>query len=153
MSQTDALLREVAILYTQAQRTMIACCDVKSQTQCLIITELGRYEPLTPLELADRLGFEKSWISRVVAQLVQEGLIAKSPNATDGRSFLLRLTPNGQSRFQQLNQMLNSHVDRIMELIPAEHHETVQQSLLLLRDALLAEATSMDVVIAECMPA
>lgn len=151
MSQTDALLREVAILYTQAQQTTVASCDVKSQTQCLVITELGRYEPLTPLELADRLGFEKSWMSRVVAQLVQDGLITKFPNATDGRSFLLRLTPNGQSRFQQLNQMLNSHVDRIMELIPAEYHAMVQQSLLLLREALLSEANSTEMMAAKCM--
>ncbi len=150
MSPTDALLREVAVLYTQAQRNTAACCDVKSQTQCMVITELGRFEPLTPIELANRLGFEKSWMSRVIAQLEKEDLVAKYPNAEDGRSFLLKLTPNGQARFKQLNLILNAHADRIMDFIPAAYHESVQQSLLLLRDALLAEADTFEAIGLAC---
>jgi DNA-binding MarR family transcriptional regulator len=153
MSQTDTLLREVAVLYTQAQRTTVACCDVKSQTQCMVITELGRNGTLTSIELANRLGFEKSWMSRVVSQLVQENLIAKSPNEEDGRSSLLQLTAKGLSRFEQLNQVLNTHADRIMDYIPVEYHESVQHALLLLRDALLAEAETFPSMAQECVPA
>jgi DNA-binding MarR family transcriptional regulator len=153
MSQTDALLREVANLYTQAQRDTVACCDVKSQTQCMVITELGRNGTLTLIELANRLGFEKSWMSRVVTQLVEDNLIAKSPNEEDGRSFLLQLTDRGQARFEQLNYVLNSHVDRIMDYVPVEQHESVQQALLLLRDALLTDAGILPVAIQECVPA
>lgn len=150
MSQTDALLREVANLYIQAQRTTAACCDVKSQTQCMVITELGRNEPLTPLELAERLGFEKSWMGRVIGQLESERLVAKFPNEEDGRSYLLRLTDKGQARFAQLNQILNTHADRLMDFIPSNQHENVQYALLLLRDALLAEANTIEMIAVEC---
>lgn len=142
MSQTDALLREVAHLYIQAQQNTIACCDVKSQTQCMVITELGRHEPLTPLVLAARLGYEKSWMGRVVGQLEAEGLVVKSPNKEDGRSYLLQLTATGRARFEQLNLVLNAHVDRIMDFISADEHENVQRALMLIRDALLVEANA-----------
>ncbi|MBI5928586.1 MAG: MarR family transcriptional regulator [Chloroflexi bacterium] len=151
MSQTDALLREVAILYTQAQRTTAACCDVKSQTQCMVITELGRHEPLTPLELAERLGFEKSWMGRVVGQLEAEGLVAKFPNQADGRSYLLRLTPAGNARFEQLNLILNAHAERLMDFIPPDQRAMVQEALLLVRDALLAEAHTLEAIASNCM--
>ena len=150
MSQTERLLREVANLYLQAQRTTAACCDVKSQTQRMVITELGRNEPLTPLELAERLGFEKSWMGRVVGQLETEGLVAKFPNEEDGRSYLLRLTNKGLARFAHLNQILNTHADRIMDFIPSDQHENVQYALLLLRDALLAETSMIETIAVEC---
>lgn len=150
MTHTDALLREVAVLYTRAQRTTAACCDIKSQTQCMVITELGRYGTMTPLELSERLGFEKSWMSRVIAQLEAEELVAKTPNKDDRRSYFLELTSKGSAQFEQLNQILNAHADRIMEAIPLEQRENVQQSLTLLRDALAHESDSIEDLILEC---
>lgn len=152
MAETDALLREVALLYTQAQRTTAACCDVKSQTQCMVITELGRHQPLTPLELSERLGFEKSWMSRVVAQLIDEDLIAKEAHPEDGRSFFLSLTPQGEARFAQLNLILNTHADRLMAALPPEQRESVQQALILLRDALLTEAETLKDLCCQLLP-
>lgn len=150
MSQTDALMREVALLYLQAQRTTAACCDIKSQTQSQVITELGQHGAMTPLSLADRLGFEKSWMSRVVARLVDEGLIVKAPNEADGRSYLLQLTEHGAARYEHLNRVLNAHADRIMGAIPEPQREGVQQALVLLRDALLGEADSLEDLALEC---
>lgn len=139
-TSTDALLREVARLYVQAQLNTAACCDISSQTQCKVITELGRNQPLTPQQLGDALGFEKSWMSRVINQLVNEGFIEKYPNQDDGRSYLLELTDAGQIRFSQLNETLNHHAERVMEHIPEQEREGVQHALMLLRDALRAEA-------------
>jgi DNA-binding MarR family transcriptional regulator len=151
-SQTDALLREVTRLYEQAQRVTAACCDNTTHTQCLVLTEMGRSAPLTPLELGEKLGFEKSWMSRVIDRLVQDGLIAKTPNEHDGRSVLLHLTPAGEDRLRELNTTLNDHAERVMSYIPADERASVQRALLLLRDALRQEAEAGNVISLNSIP-
>ncbi|MBK8139166.1 MAG: MarR family transcriptional regulator [Chloroflexi bacterium] len=140
-ANTDALLREVAHLYEHAQRKTAACCDNTTHTQCLVLTAMGRSLPMTPQQLADTLGFEKSWMSRVIERLVSEGLIVRSPNTADGRSVLLSLTSAGQERLDALNITLNSHADRVMSHIPPRERDSVRHALTLLRDALRAEET------------
>jgi len=43
------------------------------------ITELGRSGPVPLAELSRRIGFDKSWTSRAVGHLVQNGLVEKRP--------------------------------------------------------------------------
>ena len=63
---TGALLREVARLHVQLQRSCVAyCCDT-TVTQCTVLTELGRGAPVTLAALSRLIGFDKSWTSRAV---------------------------------------------------------------------------------------
>jgi len=143
MSETNAVLREVAYLYDQAQRTTAACCDVQSQTHGRVLTELARAQPLTPHELSLRLGYEKSWISRVVGALLNENLVEKMPHPSDNRSHQLSLTSDGEIRVMQLDAVLNAHTELLMEAVPDEKRQSVEEALVLLRDALLAEKDSI----------
>lgn len=136
---TDVLLRDVANLYEHAQRKTAACCGDTTHTQCLVLTTMGRSAPMTPQQLADTLGFEKSWMSRVIDRLVAKGLIVKSPNASDKRSLLLTLTSAGQDRLDELNLTLNAHAERVMSHIPSAERASVRRALALLRDALREE--------------
>jgi len=134
-----ATLREVARLYADAQRQGAACCRGTTRTQCLCLTEIGWAGHLTLLALAHRLGFDKSWTSRVVDGLVAAGLVHKTPSPDDRRSVCISLTPEGHQRHAELNAMLNAHAERVMQRIPAEKRATVQDALELLRTALRAE--------------
>lgn len=143
MQTTNALLREVANLYTQSQRDTIACCDIQSQTQCMVITELGRNQPMTPLHLANALGYEKSWMSRVINQLLDENWLEKLPNEDDKRSYFLQLTAEGERQLALLNNELNDHADRLMAAIPPEQQECLREALQLLREALYREVNGL----------
>jgi DNA-binding MarR family transcriptional regulator len=136
---TYATLREVARLYADAQRHGAACCRGTTRTQCIFLTEMGWAGEMTLLELAQRLGFDKSWTSRVVDGLVQAGLVQKTASPHDRRSVLISLTPQGQQRHAALNAMLNAHAERVMQRIPATHRGAVQDALELLRAALREE--------------
>lgn len=138
-TSTGALLREVARLHTHLQRVNVACCDGTTVTQCTVLTELGRSGPIPLAALSRRIGFDKSWTSRAVEQLVQEGLIEKVQSQTDRRMVRLSLTPLGEQRLQDLNSTLNSFADQVMERIPATEHEEIQRALELLLVALQAE--------------
>ncbi len=52
--QSSALLREVARLYTRAQRVVADCCRT-TNTQCHLLTELARSGPLPLSELGTRM--------------------------------------------------------------------------------------------------
>jgi DNA-binding MarR family transcriptional regulator len=134
---TGALLRELARLYIQLQRNCVAyCCDT-TVTQCTVLTELGRVSPVSLAELSHRIGFDKSWTSRAVENLVQEGLVVKIPSQTDRRTIQLSLSTLGEVRLRELNQALNALAEAVMEHIPEREHSSVHRTLGWLQKALL----------------
>ncbi len=134
---TGALLREVARLHTQLQRNCVAYCGGTTTTQCTVLTELGRSGPVTLATLSRRIGFDKSWTSRAVENLVQEGLVDKAASQEDRRTVRLSLSPAGEARLADLNQTLNSLADRTFEHIPVSQHPSVRAALEWLQQSLL----------------
>jgi DNA-binding MarR family transcriptional regulator len=134
---TGALLREVARLHTQLQRNCVSYCAGTTTTQCTVLTELGRSGPVTLATLSRRIGFDKSWTSRAVENLVQEGLVEKVSSTEDRRTVRLSLSPAGETRLADLNQTLNSLADRTFEQIPGDQHASVRTALELLQQSLL----------------
>lgn len=133
---TGALLRDVARLHTQLQRLCVSCCEGTTVTQCTVLTELSRGGPMTLARLSRRIGLDKSWTSRAVEQLVQEGLIEKVPGEEDRRTVQLSLSGKGVARVQALDQTLNALADQALEQISTEHHASIHQGLALLQQAL-----------------
>lgn len=141
------LLREVARLYTRAQRVVADCCRTSS-TQCQLLVELGRSGPLPLSEIGARLSLEKSWVSRAVDGLVQRGWATKEPNPLDARSWLVTLTADGADRVRELNATLDNHAARVLDQLDEHDRAKVEHSLLLLLKAL-----RQDIDIAACCPA
>jgi DNA-binding MarR family transcriptional regulator len=135
------LLREVARLHVHSQREQVACCNSTTSTQCLILTEVGRNGPMTLADLGRRTSLDKGWLSRAVETLVQEGLLTKTLGDADRRTIRIALSPAGKTRYQQLNETLNAHAQRVMGRIPPAEREQVAHALVLLHQALQAEAT------------
>ncbi len=134
------LLREVARLHAHSQREQVACCNGTTSTQCLILTEVSRNGPLTLAHLGRRTSLDKGWLSRAVETLVQEGLLTKALGDADRRTIRIALSPAGETRSQQLNEMLNAHAERVMARIPPAEREQVAHALARLYQALQAEA-------------
>jgi DNA-binding MarR family transcriptional regulator len=141
------LLREVARLYTRAQRVVADCCRT-STTQCHLLVELGRSGPVPLNELGARLSLEKSWVSRAVDGLVERGWATKEPNPLDARSWLVTLTADGGARVRELNATLDNHAARVLDQLSPRDRTAVEKSLLLLLKALRE-----DIDIASCCPA
>lgn len=140
ISPSDAgeLLREVARLYTRAQRVVADCCKT-TNTQCLILTELGRSGPMPLSELGSRLLLEKSWISRAVDGLVGRGLVSKEPHPTDARSWIVTLSTDGDVRVGELNATLDGHAAQLLASLKPSERAEVNRSLLLLLKALRSD--------------
>jgi DNA-binding MarR family transcriptional regulator len=134
-SHAGSLLREVARLYTRAQRVVADCCRTTS-TQCHLLTELGRAGPLPLSELGTRVSLEKSWVSRAVDAMVARGLVCKMPNPSDARSWLVTLTADGERTVRELNQTLDDHAEQLLACLSERERAAVETSLLTLLKAL-----------------
>ena len=134
-TRSGSMLREVARMYTRAQRVVADCCRTTS-TQCHLLTELARSGPLPLSELGTRVCLEKSWVSRAVEAMVERGVVTKEPNPEDARSWLVTLTAEGVSRVEELNQTLDSHAEELLSSLSDRERAAVETSLLLLMKAL-----------------
>jgi DNA-binding MarR family transcriptional regulator len=138
-SGAGELLREVARLYTRAQRAVADCCRTTA-TQCHVLTELGRTGQQPLVELGRRLCLEKSWVSRAIDTLVEEGLVLKAPNPEDSRSWLVSLSARGKRRVRELNRTLDEHAEKVLGSLSLDERLMVNQSLALLLRALREDA-------------
>jgi DNA-binding MarR family transcriptional regulator len=141
MTQTpdSALLREVARLYLQLQRSCVATCGDTRSTQCFILGEVYRSGPITQADLGRRLGLDKSWMSRAVEALVQEGFLIKDSAPEDRRTVVISLSKTGRKRAETLDCALNEQAEQIIGRVPQRQRPGIYESLRLLRDALRAE--------------
>ncbi|MDR7270511.1 DNA-binding MarR family transcriptional regulator [Pelomonas saccharophila] len=141
-SSAGSLLREVARIYTRAQRVVADCCRTTS-TQCHLLTELGRAGPLPLSELGTRVSLEKSWVSRAVEAMAARGLVSKEPNPQDARSWLVTLTADGERTVHELNRSLDDHAESLLAALSPRERDAVETSLLTLLKALREDAAAM----------
>jgi DNA-binding MarR family transcriptional regulator len=135
----STLLREVARLYLQLQRSCVAACGDTSSTQCFILGEVYRSGPVTQADLGRRLALDKSWVSRAVEALVQEGLLVKGQAPDDRRTVIISLSKAGKIRAEELDESLNEQAEQIIGRVPQKQRPGIYESLRLLSDALRAE--------------
>jgi len=145
--RSGALLREVARLYTRAQRVVAECCSA-TNTQCHLLGELSRSGPLALSELGSRVMLEKSWVSRAVDTMVERGLVTKEPNPADARSLLVTLTKKGRRTADELERTLTSHAEQVLGSLTPRERASVEASLGLLMKALRDDQAAMC-----CLPA
>lgn len=72
----------------------------------------GTGQGVTAAQIADRLDMDKPTVSGVINRLVDKNYVEKLPNPADGRSFLLKLTPESKERLPNL--------EKIQDLVLAE---------------------------------
>lgn len=134
--KTDAILRDVVRLFTQAQRTMTACCAGATSKECEALMLIARSERLTVQDFASQMGLEKTWASRLLVRMEKDGLIRRVDNPDDARSLLIALTAKGKAGQRKLAEGLNEQAVNLLGCVPANERANVERALVHLRDAL-----------------
>lgn len=134
--KADAILRDVVRLFRQAQRSTIACCGAATSKECEALMLIARQEGLTVQTFAEHMGLEKTWASRLLVRLEEDGLIKRVPNPEDSRSLLVELTSKGKAEQRKLAAGLNEHAIALLGCVPAAERANVERALVHLRDAL-----------------
>lgn len=133
------LLRRISVYSTAlAQETGLTV----PQLICLKTVGDHEDEGATGSLVADEAQLSPATVSRIVERLVRAGLIARERSTRDRRRVLLRLTPDGRTRYREMPQPLHQQfLDRFDALDVGE-----QDRLFGALDTLCAmmDATEMD---------
>lgn len=85
-----------------------------SLTEARVIYEFAHHEKTTATELSNELGFDASYLSRILRGFKKRGLINKKPSETDGRQSMLWLTEKGQDAFASLNARSGNEIGAML---------------------------------------
>ena len=95
-----------------------------------VIYFVGRHPSITVGRLLSILGITKQSLSRVLRQLIDQGLITQRPGPTDRRQRLLELTSKGIEMERQLSEKQRVRIARAYREAGAEAVEGFRKVLL-----------------------
>ncbi len=75
-----------------------------SLAEARLLYELAHRDRLSAAELARDLGLDPGYLSRTLRKLEKDGLIARDPDAADGRRSHIDLTAKGRAAYAPLNR-------------------------------------------------
>ncbi len=125
------LVRKLGIL----DRSEASCCEM-TLSQCHTLIEIGRAGALSVNQLSDRLGLDKSTVSRSADKLVLDGLLLREESAADRRYVSLKLSSQGIAAYNNLEQRMTTYFDSVMSEIEPAEREIVLKGLHALTRAL-----------------
>ncbi len=83
-----------------------------SPSQTAALATIERDGPLTPSELATIERVQRPTATRIIARLEEGGLVGRTPDPADGRSFIVGATPKGRALLLRLRTRKNAYLAR-----------------------------------------
>ena len=114
-----------------------SCCGI-TLTQCHLLTEIGWAGAATLNTLSERLGVDKSTMSRNIDILVTGGLVSRTTDPDNRRAVTIMLTDEGRQLFAQVEASMTQFYETLFQTLPAEKRSQVLESLELLLAAIPA---------------
>jgi DNA-binding MarR family transcriptional regulator len=103
------------------------------------LATLENHGPLTPSELAERERVRRPTATRIVARLVDLGLITRTPDPHDGRACLVSPTADGRALLKRLRGRKNAYLAQRMSKLDPEEVATLERAAEILERLLEAE--------------
>ena len=117
------------------QKDGAQCCGV-SVVQSHIIYELFKRPNISLNELSEVLSVDTSTLSRQVQQLVENGLLSRTPDPKDRRYVVLSLTQSGEEQYEEIARTMEDYISGIFQNVPEDKKAQVMESLQILSDAM-----------------
>jgi DNA-binding MarR family transcriptional regulator len=95
--------------------------------------------PLTPSELAARERVRRPTVTRVVARLEADGLVARTAAPADGRSTLVAVTAEGRELLDQMRTRKDAYLARRLEALGAHERAVLERAAAILERMLEEE--------------
>jgi len=124
-------MRNLTLHLSREMEKTFARFDLNSANFDMLATLRRSGEPyaLSPSDLMDTMMVTSGTMTNRIDQLEKAGLVARSPNPDDGRSFLISLTPKG---FALIDAAVTAHVETQTRLVStlSDHERTALDGLL-----------------------
>src|SRR5438270_9560651 len=86
-----------------------------SLAEARVLYELATREAPKAREIADELGIDAGYLSRLLGKFERDGLLKRTTSEQDGRYADLRLTGLGRSAFKKLNALSEEQARMVLE--------------------------------------
>lgn len=100
-----------------------------SLTEVRILYEIAHREAPTATEIGKELRLDAGYLSRLLRKLERVGLVERSTSEQDGRRSVLRLTPEGRTRFADLEQRSNNEVKAMLCRLDERRQQTLVEAM------------------------
>lgn len=110
-----------------------------SMSQGFALHELDTEAGLSQRDLADRLQLEKSTVSRMVAQMENQGLVVRERDAGNRRYYRIHLTAKGRALHSRMRRTAHRQYEQWVAAISPEEREALQTGLSALVGAIHGE--------------
>ena len=132
---------------TEQQLKADSGCQGVSMAQCHAILEIEELGRATTVELARRLGLDKSTLSRTVDGLVNLGMVKRRSHPSDRRFTLLSLSPKGRRVADRINQANDLYYHGVFAHISPDRHSQVIECFGALVAALQAQRDGLTAIL------
>ncbi len=132
LTDTASHLRD-AIVRTSRQLRQEAAAETRlSPTATAALATINRSGPLTPSELAELERVKRPSMTRTLGCLEREGLVERTADPADGRSFLVAINDAGRERLVRLRRRKSAYLARRLRKLDADEVETLARAAELL---------------------
>lgn len=137
----DSPFKSISILYRKSHIWLNSGCIPHGLTaaQATVILIVCDFEVLTQDEVTKRLGLDKSVIAKTVTKLEEMGMIVRSTNARDKRTYDLRPTEQAWKAYPFVKEQLDVCFQRMTQQMTPAQREQFKQLLLLAAEGVIAQ--------------
>jgi DNA-binding MarR family transcriptional regulator len=128
ISQADLAVRLRLAVVRTARRLRQEAGEELSPSQAAALSTIDRHGPLTPSELADRERIRRPTATRLIAILEDTGLVDRTRDPQDGRSFLVALSPTGRELLARVRTRKNAYLSRRLRELSPEDRATLDHA-------------------------
>ena len=90
-----------------------------SLSEARVLYELAHREDLSAKEIGSELGLDAGYLSRIVQNFDENGLLTRKPLPSDRRQFRLSLTAKGRQAFAKLERSSQEDVGAMLAALPS----------------------------------
>jgi DNA-binding MarR family transcriptional regulator/GNAT superfamily N-acetyltransferase len=94
-----------------------------------VLYELATRDAPKASEIAEALGMDPGYLSRVLGKFDRDGLLRKKTSKQDGRYAELMLTAKGKSAFRKLNALADEQARAVLEALPPRARQELIHSM------------------------
>jgi DNA-binding MarR family transcriptional regulator len=140
LSQIKTLRHDMRLLARKMElmtKNEASCCGI-TLTQCHLLTEIGWAGAASLNTLSERLGVDKSTMSRNIEILVTDGLVSRTTAPDNRRAVTIMLTDAGRQLFDQIEASMTQFYETLFQALPADKRSQVLESLEILLETIPA---------------
>ena len=104
-----------------------------SMAKLSVVGQIFRAGQITPTELAAREGVKIQTLTRLLSELEADGWLRRVPHESDGRQFLLSITPLGKKRLAEVGRSTDATLAKVIQAtLQAADVDLLQRACVLL---------------------